>query len=290
MSKKVAFAVNLNKEEAIDCGEAIIKFLKKENAYIIMNERSKKYFKHLSDGIHYKKDSQSVFESADVAITAGGDGTIIHYAKYAAKAQKPLIGINVGRLGFAAELEPEEICELKYILDDNYKTQKRMILHVDVYQEDSKKEFIAINDAVISKGNLSRIIDLSVYLKDVNFENYRADGLVIATPTGSTAYALSAGGPVIEPEMECILLTPICSHSLYARSIVFDKKAVLSVMATAPELEEFSYLTIDGQEVLAIGSNDRVEIRKSEYELELISLKDRNFYKHLSEKLKGREN
>lgn len=287
MCKTIAIIVNLTKEKAISCGKSIINLLQEDGVTILMHSCSQQFFTDFS--VTYYESTNAMFEHCDAAVTIGGDGTIIHNAKFAALNQKPLIGVNVGRLGFAAELEPDEIMQLKRLVTGDFKLQKRMLLEVSVYKQNCQQTFIAVNDAVISRGNLSRIIDLSVYLKEENVVNYRADGLVISTPTGSTAYALSAGGPVIEPQMKCILLTPICSHSLYARSVVFSDEAVLTVFAAGPESGEYSYLTIDGQESLPLEPNDKVEIKMAKEKLELITLKDKNFYKLVSEKLKGRE-
>jgi len=158
-----------------------------------------------------------------------------------------------------------------------------MTLEISVTHHDGTTEsYIAVNDAVISRGSLSRIIDLDVYVDDEKISNYRADGLLFSTPTGSTAYALSAGGPVIDPCLSLIELTPICPHSLTARTVIFKEDTKLSVVCNSPDT---TYLTIDGQISVSIQSTDRVCVSKSMYPLRVNILKPKNFYRVAGEKL-----
>lgn len=317
-NRKIAIIINITKEQAVKCAESILRLFKEGNEpveVLMLQEMSGRFngFK-----IHFYENIKILFEQCDAAVTVGGDGTIIHAAKFAAMSNKPLVGVNVGRVGFAAELEPDEIFELKRIITMDYNIENRMLLEVTVNKSNINETFTAVNDAVISRGSLSRMIDLSVYFNNENMVNYRADGLIISTPTGSTAYSLSAGGPVIDPRMQCILLAPICPHSLYSRPIVFGETSVISVLSSGSgkfesykksneactempafhvlpvrglEGESFApdYLTIDGQEMIPLSVFDKVEIKKSKLLLKLISLKDKNFYRRVSEKLKGRE-
>ena len=269
---KIALIVNKDKKKAISTASEIAKILSGCGAEI------------LSDKIH-----DELFKECDAAITVGGDGTIIHSAKHAAKYSKPMIGVNVGRLGFAAEVEPDNIADLKRILDNDYEVQNRMLLNVTVKRENGKTEdYIAVNDAVLARGQLSRIIDISVSLDNSPISTYRADGILFSTPTGSTAYSMSAGGPVIYPGMSCILLTPICPHSLISRSLVFDDSATLTARVKVND-DSAAVLSIDGERNLEIAPNDLVIIKKSEKPLKLITLYKRNFYQNLNEKLKERK-
>ncbi|MBR1731068.1 MAG: NAD(+)/NADH kinase [Ruminococcus sp.] len=269
---KIALIVNKDKEKAISIASDISKLLSDQGVEI------------LTDKVH-----DELFKECDAAITVGGDGTIIHSAKHAAKYSKPMIGVNVGRLGFAAEVEPDNISDLKRILDNDYEIQNRMLLDVTVKHENGKTEsYTAVNDATLARGQLSRIIDISVSLDNSPITTYRADGILFSTPTGSTAYSLSAGGPVVYPGMSCILLTPICPHSLISRSVVFDDSAVLSAKVKIND-DSAALLSIDGEKNLEITPNDLVIIKKSEKPLKLITLYKRNFYQHLNEKLKERK-
>ncbi len=269
---KIAVIVNKEKEKAISIAADIADLLRDCGADII------------TDNPH-----DELFRECDAAVTVGGDGTIIHSAKHAAKYSKPMIGVNVGRLGFAAEVEPANIADLKRILDNDYDIQYRMLLDVTVRRKNGESEsFLAVNDATLARGQLSRIIDISVSLDNSPISTYRADGILFSTPTGSTAYSLSAGGPVIYPEMKCILLTPICPHSLISRSVVFDGGAVLTAKVKVND-DSAAVLSIDGERNLKITPDDLVIIKKAEEPLKLITLYKRNFYQHLNEKLKERK-
>jgi NAD+ kinase len=161
-----------------------------------------------------------------------------------------------------------------------------MVLEITVEKKDSTRVYSCINDAVISRGQLSRIIDMSLFVNDDKTKNYRADGLIFATPTGSTAYSLSAGGPVVEPTMQCIIMTPICPYALMDKTVIFNRDTVLTVKSESYAQGNESYLTIDGQIVIALTSEDRVIIKRSPLVLEFMSFKKRNFYRLVGEKLK----
>lgn len=283
---KIGIVVNLSKEKAISCAKEVAILLLGKNADIYMLSDCTTYFKGIQ--ITYFETIELLFENCDMAITVGGDGTIIHAAKYAAKYEVPLIGVNVGRLGFAADVEPEEISELTRLISGDYSTENRFLLDVEVVKDGTSKHYLAVNDAVIARGQFSKIIDLHLSLNGNEISKYRADGLLFSTPTGSTAYSLSAGGPILAPQMECILLTPVCPHSLFSRSVLFSGDSTLSVKVKIPN-DCSCILTIDGEKNVDILADDRVIIKKSELQLRFVSLHNRNFYDLLNEKLKERE-
>lgn len=283
---KTAIIVNLTKEKAISCTREIIALLSTDENEILMPPDCKNYYKN--DGVTICASVEEMFEKSDVAVTVGGDGTIIHAAKYAAKSDTPLIGVNVGRLGFAANVEVNEIDSLKKLLTGDYAVENRTLLDIEVVKKDGSAHYLAVNDAVVAHGQLSKIVDLHLWLNGVEISKYRADGLLFSTPTGSTAYSLSAGGPILSPQMECILMTPVCPHSLFSRSVLFDGSEELSVTVKIPA-ECSCLLTVDGEMNINILEEDRVIIRKSERKLKLVSVKSYNFYTKLNEKLKERE-
>ncbi len=283
---KTAIVVNLSKENAIYCAKQIVKLLHLNGAEICMLSECKPFYSDKK--IVFSDTIEELFLQCDVAITVGGDGTIIHAAKYAAPCKKPIIGVNVGRLGFAADVEADEIGQLTRLLSGDYYSEMRMLLDIAVVKNNKSKHYLAVNDAVMAHGQLSKIVDFQLSLDDEIISKYRADGLLFSTPTGSTAYSLSAGGPILAPQMECILMTPVCPHSLFSRSVLFDGKSELSVMVKIP-LGCSCVLTIDGEENINICDSDKVIIRKSSQRLELLSIHKRNFYKRLNEKLKERE-
>lgn len=277
---KIAIIPNADKPDAISCAFDIADYLLGEGAQIILPSHISK---ENTDRYVYLETYGEIFDLCDCAVTVGGDGTIIHSARYAALTQKPIVGVNLGRLGYVAELEPSEVSMLSRLISGEYITKERMMLDVTVLHKDGKSEsYLAVNDAVISRGSLSCIIDLDVFALDEKICNYRADGLLFSTPTGSTAYALSAGGPVIDPSLSLIELTPVCPHSLSARTVVFSDDTVLSVKCNT--LQE-TYLTVDGQVSVKLMSDDVVRVSKSQHKLPINVLKTKNFYKVAGEKL-----
>lgn len=279
---KVAILPNLDKPKAQEYTSKIIQKLFSLGAHVLMYN---KYQPHFSmEQIVFYPDFYEMLDFCDIVITIGGDGTIIHAAKHAAMADKPVLGVNLGRIGFVAGLEKEELDKLSLLTTGAYNIEERMMLEVSYTHDGETETMIALNDAVISKGALSRIIDLNVSFNGNKICHYRADGLIVSTPTGSTAYSLSAGGPVVEPTMKCILLTPICTHSLFSRSVLFGEDASLTVTASARDESEV-YLTIDGERSIHLEEGDSVSIRRAMINVNLIQLKDMDFYEVLGEKL-----
>ena len=229
--------------------------------------------------------AEEVIEACDIAVTVGGDGTIIHHAKFAALYDKPLLGVNLGRVGFVANIEPDEICDVRKLLTGDYQIQRRMLLDIERTRGSKTQTYTAVNEIAIHRDSLSSMVDISVDLFGERIISYRADGMLFSTPTGSTAYSLSAGGPIIQPDINCILLTPVCPHSLSSRQVVFGEDAVLTA-SVHPSSNLKCYMTVDGQDYVPISSHDRITVRRSPRELKLIILKEKNFYTLLNEKLK----
>ena len=283
---KIAIIVNLSKPKAVACADSICNLLYDNGARLCALKECADYLEF--EQIEFFDNIDALFGCCDIAVTVGGDGTIIHAAKYAAAADKPLIGVNVGRLGFAADLEVEDIGALKRLLSGDYVTENRILLDIEVQSKGPSKHYLAVNDAVVAHGQLSKIVDLSLCLNGEEISKYRADGILFSTPTGSTAYSLSAGGPIISPQMDCILMTPVCPHSLFSRSVLFDGESTLSVSAKIPEGCS-CLLTVDGEVNINIAEGDRVIVRKSVQSLKLISINKLNFYRKLNQKLRERE-
>lgn len=283
---KIAVIVNLTKQKAVNCAGSICELLSSEGAKLCALEECREYLS--PDSIKFFEDINELFAYCDIAVTVGGDGTIIHAAKYAARAGTPLIGVNVGRLGFAADLEADDIGALTRLLSGDYIIENRILLDIEVQGSKPSKHYLAVNDAVIAHGQLSKIVDLTVCLNGEEISKYRADGLLFSTPTGSTAYSLSAGGPIISPQMDCVLMTPVCPHSLFSRSVLFDGGSTLSVSAKIPDGCS-CVLTVDGEVNVSISESDRVIVKKSEQKLMLISINKLNFYRKLNRKLRERE-
>ena len=216
--------------------------------------------------------------NADLVVCFGGDGTILHIAKAATRRGLPLLGVNIGTMGFMAELESTELDKLKLLADGKFTIDNRMMLDVTV-QRDREIIFhdICLNDAVITKGAVARIVHLAVKCDGIQAMECGGDGVIVSTPTGSTAYSLSAGGPIVEPEAESIIITPICSHDMASRCIVASGKRVITVGMTSNSRRN-AYLSVDGGKTLRLNMGDVVTIKKSKLETRLVRLNDRSFY------------
>ncbi|MBR2339081.1 MAG: NAD(+)/NADH kinase, partial [Clostridia bacterium] len=233
-------------------------------------------------------DIDRLLADCEAAIVLGGDGTIIHCAKRAAAFGKAVLGINCGRLGFMAGLELHELDALERLIRGEYDVEYRMMLDVAVVDNVSETHYSALNEAVVSRGALSRMIEMQVANNGVPVTSYQADGVIVATPTGSTAYSLSAGGPVVDPALHCLLLTPICPHSLHTRPYLFHEDAVLSVTHHTREDGPAVFLTVDGEEAIALPADCEVRITRSNTRAALIKLRHQPFYEILDRKLTNR--
>jgi NAD+ kinase len=225
----------------------------------------------------------------DVVLVLGGDGTMLSVSRLVANKDVPILGVNLGSMGFITEINKEEIYDaLERMLSNLGALEERLMLRAQVYRDGKKaSEFTVLNDVVINKGALARIIDLETYINDKYVTTYKSDGLIISTPTGSTAYSLSAGGPILYPTLECIVLTPICSHTLTNRPIVlpddFEIKVVLKT------LSEDVYLTIDGQVGFSLRMDDTIVVVKSGQKTKLLLPIERDYFDILRTKLKWGE-
>ena len=215
---------------------------------------------------------------ADMVVCFGGDGTILHMAKAATRHGIPILGVNIGTMGFMAELEAGELQLLSRIATGDYTVDKRMMLDVTVHRDrDIIFHDICLNDVVITKGAIARIVHLQVKCDGVQAMECGGDGVIVATPTGSTAYSLSAGGPIVEPEAASILITPICSHDVASRCIVASDRRIITV-ALSSNARRSAYLSADGGKALRMNMGDVATIKRSNLVTQLVRLKDRSFY------------
>lgn len=279
--KNIALIPNLTKKGSYGCSLEAMDILRRNNMNVYMRSELRDKYKDIN--VVFFDSTDELIRSADMVLTIGGDGTIMHAARHASPLHKPLLGINMGRLGFVAGLEPDELDMLIKLGTGDYTIEKRMMLTVIHESKNGTRDFFSINDAVISRGSLSRLIDIDVTLDKDYMCHYRSDGLIVSTPTGSSAYSLAAGGPVVEPTMKCIVMTPICPHSLFARSVIFSHHSELVINASCDDNTEV-FLTIDGARTVILKKCDRVIVTSSELEAEFINLKDRSFYRVLNDK------
>lgn len=233
------------------------------------------------------KNTQEELKSADMLICFGGDGTILHAAKDANACHVPVLGVNLGSVGFMAELEQGELSMLSRLAAGKYAIEERMMLDVVVRRE-GKTVYseLALNDAAVTKGAVARVVDLEVYGDKVLISSFSADGVLISTPTGSTAYSMSAGGPIVEPTAENIIVTPICPHALSARSFVLGRGRTVSVKL-GRMVRKTTYLSVDGGKAFRLNGGDVVEARESKSKTQLVRVTGRTFYEILNHKLGG---
>lgn len=225
--------------------------------------------------------------TASMVICFGGDGTILHMAKAATRSGVPVLGVNIGTMGFMAELEASELNELSRIASGDYRVDERMMLDVTVHRDrDIIFHDICLNDAAITKGAVARIIHLKVDCDGIQALECGGDGVIVATPTGSTAYSLSAGGPIVEPEADSILITPICAHDVASRCIVVSEKRVVTVGLTH-NARRNAFLSVDGGKATKINIGDVITIRKSNLSTKLVRLKSRSFFDVVNLKFKN---
>lgn len=227
---------------------------------------------------------QDFYEGLDCIIILGGDGTLLRVARAVDTLNIPILGVNLGHLGFLTELElPDMYSYLEKLLSGEYHIEERMMLESKVIRQgrvlDTSR---ALNDVVVAKGPLSRIIHLDVYIDDQYFSTLRGDGLIISTPTGSTAYSLSAGGPIVTPLMEMILLTPICSHTFYSRPLVISSDQCIKIVLKS---RDEVALTVDGQYGLRLQVDDRIVVYHSSCKTRLIKVRGRHFFEVIRDKL-----
>ena len=215
---------------------------------------------------------------AEAVVCFGGDGTILHMAKAATRYGVPILGVNIGTMGFIAELESSELQELARLANDDFTIDSRMMLDVTVQrQRDIVFHELCLNDVVITKGAVARIVHLSIACDGVKAMECGGDGVIVATPTGSTAYSLSAGGPIVEPDARSILITPICAHDLTSRCIVTSEKRTITV-ELIKNARRNGFLSVDGGKALKLNMGDVTVVRKSDKETKLIRLNNRSYF------------
>ena len=225
-------------------------------------------------------------QTADLVICFGGDGTILHMAKTATRKGIPILGVNIGTMGFMAELESTELDKLALLAKGEYTIDKRMMLDVTVQRDrDIIFHDICLNDVVMTKGAVARIVHLSVECDGVQAMECGGDGIIVSTPTGSTAYNLSAGGPIVEPEASNIIITPICAHDISSKSIVASDKRTITVQMVR-NARRNAFLSVDGGKSLRMNMGDVAIIKKSNLETKLLRLKDRSFFDVVNAKFK----
>lgn len=278
---KIGIVPNFTREKTLNVTSKVIDYLEKYNIEYYFERNNADSFP-----IKIDKDklSSNLFEFTDIILAIGGDGSFIHAAKDAAIHKKPVLCINAGNLAFLAGLEGNELHLIEKLITGDYSSDKRMMLEV-ILKDGNEEKLLGycLNDIAIARFGDIKLIDLDVYCNCKKINSYRGDGVVISTPTGSTAYSWSAGGPVIDPDLRCITLTPICTHSPLNRSFVFNENS--EIMVKAPNSSQQICLSTDGDKSLELNSNFEIIIRQSKYYAEFIRIKSDEFFDILINKL-----
>ncbi|MBO5270594.1 MAG: NAD(+)/NADH kinase [Clostridia bacterium] len=285
---RVAIFSNFNIPEKAAAALQVADFLAELDVTVAfhISHRDKIFRMHRHRGNFVYLGTEELYRTADMVAVFGGDGTILEAARYAAPQDVPMLGFNLGRVGYMAELELSEIECLREICEGNYVLDERSMLSVEVMNSARKvrKSSFALNDAVLTNGSMARLVDLELYESGTLLTKYRADGLILSTPSGSTAYSMSAGGSIIDPKLSAICVTPICPYSLISRPIIFSDSSVLEVRNLSKR-EKMIYLTVDGKINIELYYDDIVRITKSNLRTRLIKYKNTSFYTNLRAKL-----
>lgn len=281
MLLRISIFPNMAKKEIENILEKMINFLQTQNVEVFLPEKVRVIGKFNK----FIVDNNFLYSNIDIALTLGGDGTLLSTGRKFASKGVPLCGINLGRVGFLAEIETDEIIDkLTKIINNNYFIEKRLMLEGVVYRNGEKIfSAEAINDIVVTKSGLSRMIKLKLLIDDILTAEYQADGIIFATSTGSTAYSLSAGGPIINPSLKVMLITPICPHSVNARPLIIDENEEIKLKVSARHND--IGLTVDGQIVYPLLPGDLITIKKSLLTADFIRFTDKNYYKTIKKKL-----
>ena len=279
--KTIGLIINSYKEQIVHIGRQVIALLREQNVHVLaMGEEA--------DALKIPAVQAEQFcNEAQIVLVIGGDGTMLRAARTVYGKEIPILGINQGYLGFLTEVEVEHLdTALEQLLSGSYQVERRMMLNAAVYRDGvCIADVNALNDMVVTKGALSRIIRTELYLDNEMVERHYGDGLIFSTPTGSTGYSLSAGGPIVYPSVEVCIMAPICSHSLVSRPMIFSPDHTLTVRMEsvgAPAM-----LTVDGQNGVELQQGDLIHIKKAEHDTCLVVLEQRNFFAVLQGKLKG---
>lgn len=285
MTVRILVIPNMTREKAPAVTRDVIAELKKLGTEFFLDSGVSESFKDIA-GLRFM-DAKKAAE-CDVIIAVGGDGSLIHAAKYASAAHVPLLGVNAGGLAFMAGLEGDETHLLSCLLSGDYTVDRRMMLKVNLIDSDGDiiHSSYCVNDAAVTRGANMHQLTLSLYRNGKLLNSYNADGLIASTPTGSTAYSLSAGGPIIEPAVQCIVVTPVCTHAMMSRAVVLRDDAAIDI--TVPFMGSGAVLSCDGLDSVGLTPNCKIEIRKAPVTCDLIRIKGSSFIDVLKDKFNNR--
>ena len=288
--KKISIITNFNIPDKARAALKVADKLESLGCTVFVASFNRERIARNSDGVEREYINyipvEKLYSAAELVVLLGGDGTILEAARRAVPTGRPMLGINLGRLGYMAELEINEIDLLEKVVNDEFTIDKRMMIKVEIFDKNGvlKNKTFGLNDAVVSNGSVARIVDLQLFEDGNEISTYRADGLIVATPTGSTAYSMSAGGAIVEPRVACLCVTPICPHSFAAKPMIFPDNAILEIKNVC-QSEKSLFVTVDGRSNTEIAYGDTVRVTRSELSAKLVRIKNNGFYGKLRSKM-----
>lgn len=287
MVKRIMFYLNRNKEQILETVRSCSELCQQRGITPLYFREDQPF---LEQGMEI--DQTVVFDSpdqaeADMIFVFGGDGTMLRALDSFVTSGISVLGVNLGRLGFLLETEKEELPQaLDLICDGKYEIERRMMLHVQMMHNGKSVSAYATNEVSISRGLSQRMIALDAYVGKTHVDHYIADGIVLASPTGSTGYSLSAGGPIVSPDVPCFVLNPICPHTIQSRPIVLSCGETVTLSVSMKEMREGILLSIDGQAVCQMQNHEQIQVSRSQYDALLVRFpKERNYFSLLKDKL-----
>src|SRR4030042_398657 len=288
--KRIGIIAKQNKPEAVTLTGRLVEWLQPKGVEVYIEEGIEKSLRpNLTAPLLNPGKTEEIPSHSEMIIVLGGDGTLLSVARLVGSHEVPILGVNLGGLGFLTEITLEELYRvLEMVIQGDCTTDERVVLSASVIRKGKEvAEFPVLNDAVINKGALARIIDMETTINGEYVTTFKSDGLIISTPTGSTAYNLSAGGPIVYPSLHCIILTPICPHTLTNRPIVVPDD--VEIRATLKTRQQEVMLTLDGQQGFPLEVEDVVEVKKASVGILLIKSPYRHYFEVLREKLRWGE-
>ena len=288
--KRIGVVAKKNKPEAVAIAKNLVEWLLQKKIKVYIEEEIGKILSSTLPEAHWKSiKREDIPTDLEMIVVLGGDGTLLSVARQVWNKKIPILGVNLGGLGFLTEITLDELYSvLERVIRDDFEIDEREVLNVCVIRRGEQiAEFVVLNDAVVNKGALARIIDLETTINGEYLSTFRSDGLIISTPTGSTAYNLSAGGPIVYPSLHTIIITPICPHTLTIRPIIIPDDVKIRTLLKSRD-EEVT-LTLDGQQGFTLEFEDVVEVGKAEGRILLIKSPYRRYFELLREKLKWGE-
>jgi NAD+ kinase len=279
---KIGIIANPYKEGASRTIKELTKLISERGSSVLLEDDTSKIMGQ-TNGLCAK----DLAAQSDLIVVMGGDGTMLNAAHRIGPSSTPLVGVNIGTLGFLTTCAENELELLVYsLLEGNYSVTPRILLETTIKFSDGRvlNDF-AVNEITLSRGQTGRLISIDAIIDDSLLNHYHADGLIVATPTGSTAYSLAAGGPLISPTAKAFVITPICPHSLSNRSLVLDDSSIVELVGSE-KIDCPAFMSIDGQDVVELPSDTRVVVKKADHQLHVLTLRDRNFYSAVRQKLR----